>query len=300
MAPLSRLVALVGLVTSSTALAHFYLEAPLNAYSQNSLGDPQKNPPCGNVASTPATNVVTTFEAGQTITVRIRETIFHPGHYRVAVGVTGPQSLPPVPAVTPGATNCGSTTIQNPAVFPVLADGMLLHTRAFTGPQSFQVTLPANLRCTNCTLQVYQFMSSHGGNNPGGCFYSHCANINVVAPDAGVMPMDAGMTGGGSAGGGTAGGTAGTGGGTASTGGGTSGTGGGTASTGGGTSGTAGGTSSMAGGTSGTAGGASGITLDGGVDPGPVGGCGCTGGAGSVLLAGLVLLAGAFRRRQYR
>lgn len=271
MPPLSRLTALVGLVTAHAALAHFYLEAPPNAFSQDALlGDPQKAPPCGNVNGTAATNIVTTYEAGQTITIRLRETITHPGHYRVALGVTGPQSLPAEPPVTAGTTACGSTTIQNPPVFPVLADGMLLHTSAFSGPQSFQVTLPANVTCTNCTLQVFQFMSQHGLNVPGGCFYHHCATINVVAPDAGVTPMDAGM-------------------------------GGGSAGTGGGTSGTGGGTSGTAGGTSATGGGEAHLhDTDAGVGPGPVGGCGCTGGAGSIVLAGLVLLGGALRRRQYR
>jgi MYXO-CTERM domain-containing protein len=41
---------------------------------------------------------------------------------------------------------------------------------------------------SNCVLQVAEFMSDHGLNNPGGCFYHHCANITIQAggTDAGA------------------------------------------------------------------------------------------------------------------
>jgi uncharacterized protein (TIGR03382 family) len=52
------------------------------------------------------------------------------------------------------------------------------------------VTLPADKTCTNCTLQVLEFMSNHGLNMPGGCYYHHCATINIVAPDGGTPPED--------------------------------------------------------------------------------------------------------------
>jgi uncharacterized protein (TIGR03382 family) len=269
MALLCRCFAILSLVTAQSSLAHFYLEAPPSAFAQNVLGDPQKAPPCGNVNGTPATNVVTTYEAGQTISIQFRETIFHPGHYRVALGVTGPMSLPAEPLVTPGLTDCGSTTIQNPPAFPVLADGALLHTRAFSGAQSFQVTLPSNVTCTNCTLQVIQFMSQHGLNVPGGCFYHHCATINVVAPDAGGLTVDAGLTAGGGAGGGMAGNAGGR-------------------SGGGSSSGTGGGGEVHQ------------HDLDAGIGPGPVGGCGCTGGGGSLILGGLGIVVALRRRPQYR
>jgi len=60
-------------------------------------------------------------------------------------------------------------------VFPVLADGVLSHTDVFPGTQSFQVTLPSDVTCTHCTLQVLEFMSSH----PAPCFYHHCADISI-------------------------------------------------------------------------------------------------------------------------
>jgi hypothetical protein len=75
----------------------------------------------------------------------------------------------------------------------VIVDDKLDHTTEFSSPQSFQVTLPTTT-CTNCTLQVIEFMSDHGLNDPGGCFYHHCAQVNLVAP--GTPIADAGVGGG--------------------------------------------------------------------------------------------------------
>jgi MYXO-CTERM domain-containing protein len=131
---------------------------------------------------------VTAFARGATITVTIDEKIFHPGHYRIALAVGDRSELPAEPVVTPASTPCGSVDVQDPPVFPVLADGIFEHTDAFSAPQTFQVTLPADVTCTKCTLQVIEFMSDHPLNDPGGCFYHHCADISIGAaamPDAG-------------------------------------------------------------------------------------------------------------------
>jgi MYXO-CTERM domain-containing protein len=71
---------------------------------------------------------------------------------------------------------------------------MLEHTSAFSGPQSFTVTLPSNVSCPGgagdgsiCTLQVIEYMSNHGA----PCFYHHCADITIGASgggDAGSVP----------------------------------------------------------------------------------------------------------------
>lgn len=185
-----RLALPVLVLSSQLALAHFILDAPEASFEQGVLGDPQKVPPCGESSDAKPTDLVTTFVAGQTVSISINETIFHPGHYRVAIGTNGPADLPPEPPVTADSTPCGSVPIDPNPAFPVLADGQLLHTSAFSGKQTFTVTLPSDLRCTNCTMQVLEFMGNHGLNNPGGCFYHHCATINVVAPDGGVVPPD--------------------------------------------------------------------------------------------------------------
>lgn len=180
-----RLALLVVLGLPVQALAHFTLDAPPAWQAQDVLGSPQKGPPCGNESAATPSNVVTPFVAGDTVSITINETIFHPGHYRVVLGVNGQGDLPADPVVTPGATPCGSTVIEATPTFPALADGQLLHTSPVSGPRSFTVTLPSNVTCTTCVLQIEEFMSSHPLNVPGGCWYHHCANISIAArPDA--------------------------------------------------------------------------------------------------------------------
>jgi hypothetical protein len=169
-------VAAVGLGASSSE-AHFILASPPATLAQSDLGDPQKAPPCGDNGSGVPTGIVTTFQQGQTITVTIEETVFHPGHYRIALAVNDVSELPPEPIVTPGATPCGSAPIMDPPVFPVLADGVFEHTAPLSGPQSIDITLPDDVTCDHCVLQIIQFMSDHALNDPGGCYYHHCAEI---------------------------------------------------------------------------------------------------------------------------
>lgn len=187
-------------VLSTPSHAHFTLEEPASWRTQNALGLPEKLGPCGNEDGGTDTGIVTAFQTGQTITVTIDEKIFHPGHYRIALAVHDRSELPPEPVVTPGATPCGSVPIEDPPVFPVLADGVFQHTTPFTGPQSIQIALPPGVTCDKCTLQVIEFMSSHPLNNPGGCFYHHCADISIsdvpveAGTDAGTNVPDAGNT----------------------------------------------------------------------------------------------------------
>jgi MYXO-CTERM domain-containing protein len=168
-----------------TSAAHFILQSPAASTEQSALGDPQKAPPCGDEGSAVATGIVTSYQGGDTITVTIDETIFHPGHYRIALALDD-GLFPEEPPVTPGATDCGSAPIDPAPVFPVLADGVFEHTEAFGEPQTIEITLPDDVSCTNCTLQVIQFMSNHGLNNPGGCYYHHCAAIAVESDPVGA------------------------------------------------------------------------------------------------------------------
>lgn len=195
----------IGISSATTvAAAHFSLESPPSWQAQDLSGSPQKAAPCGEDPAGEPTGIVTTFQSGQTITITIDEKIFHPGHYRVALAQGDRSELPEDPPVEAGDTPCGTTTIQDPPVFPVLADGVLLHDAPFDGPQTFEVTLPADVTCDHCTLQVIEFMSNHGLNNPGGCFYHHCADIALQSDP---VPSDGG-SGAGAGGAGGAGGSA--------------------------------------------------------------------------------------------
>jgi MYXO-CTERM domain-containing protein len=195
---LAGLLALLGAPAASQA--HFVLVSPAANYQQSGLGDPQKAPPCGDDGSAVATGEITNVQPGETITITIDETIFHPGHYRIALALDD-GVFPEEPPVTAGATACGSAPIDPAPAFPVLADGVWEHTDPFTEPQSIDVTIPADVSCTSCTLQVIQFMSNHGLNNPGGCYYHHCASIGVDG-DPPATTTSPGDESGGSSGGG--------------------------------------------------------------------------------------------------
>ncbi len=166
------------------AYGHFRLVSPTNVVEQDIYGDPQKDGPCGGAGT--ATNAVTAIQTGSTLTVTIDETIFHPGHYRVALAQTE-GALPAPPPVTPSmGDQCASAAIAQPPNLPILADGQLRHTASFGGQdQTIQIPLPAGMQCTDCVLQVLQFMSSHAA----PCFYYHCARVTISdtapPPDAG-------------------------------------------------------------------------------------------------------------------
>lgn len=155
------------------AHAHFILTTPPANLEQDALGDPQKVPPCGGGGT--ETGIITPYQAGDTVTITISETIFHPGHFRVALALNDMNELPPEPEVTPGNTACGTVEIMDPPVFPVLADGQLVHTDQLPDGSTFDVTLPDDVECEACTLQVLMFMQEHGA----PCFYHHCATISI-------------------------------------------------------------------------------------------------------------------------
>src|SRR5690349_25120140 len=99
-----RALPLALLFVPSLANAHFHLDSPPAEYTQTSVGDPQKSAPCGPVGEGGTeTGIVTQVMTGTSFTLKITETVTHPGHYRVAIAQTE-ADLPPEPAVTPGST----------------------------------------------------------------------------------------------------------------------------------------------------------------------------------------------------
>jgi len=170
------LVGAAGMFAPVLAHAHFVLITPDAWMSQTALGLPEKLGPCGDEGGGTPTGKVTAFRPGQTITVTIDEVVTHPGHYRVALAINQRSELPPEPEVTPTTDDpCASAAIRSPPIFPILADNVLPHTQPFGAPQTFTVTLPTDITCTKCTLQVVEFMSNHSV----PCFYHHCADISI-------------------------------------------------------------------------------------------------------------------------
>jgi uncharacterized protein (TIGR03382 family) len=192
-------LAIFGLV--ATAEAHFKLNTPAANLQQSAMyGDPQKVEPCGGAGV--ATNAVTEVRSGAMLSISITETIGHKGHYRVALA-PNMAGLPANPTVTDASCN-GLQPSANPTL-PILGDGLFKHTTEISGvSQTFQVMIPAGMTCTNCILQVIEYMYPHG--QP--CFYHHCATVNIspsapLPPDAGIEPgADAGTNPGDPGGGG--------------------------------------------------------------------------------------------------
>ncbi len=198
----ARFVSAVALALTAAApavgYAHFKLVEPASWIVEDNRGDPQKAGPCGGSNTdwgTPS-YAVTKVTGGSTLHIKVQETIYHPGHYRVALAVNSPTELPKDPEAETRTTDRGpqsvSGAIQNPVQIPVLADGLWVHNTRPTGqmdPWETDVQLP-NINCSKCTLQVVQFMEEHGFNNPGGYTYHHCANLAITADAS--KPLDTG------------------------------------------------------------------------------------------------------------
>jgi hypothetical protein len=177
------------------APVHFKLLEPVSWIVEDERGDPQKAGPCGgtnNDWGTPSF-VVNEYVGGSTMHLKLVETIYHPGHYRVALAVNSMLELPPDPVAETRQTERGpysvSGEIQDPPQPPVLADGLFQHDTRPESPQTYEadITLP-NINCDHCFLQVIQFMNDHAYNNPGGYSYHHCAVLKITADPS--KPID--------------------------------------------------------------------------------------------------------------
>ena len=179
--------------------AHFQLLEPAPWIELNDLGNPQKVGPCGGNPnrdnSEILSGVVTEVTGGSDLHLKIQETIFHSGHYRVALSVNSRNELPADPLTFEKYTDRGIYSvwgaIQSPPQIPVIADGLFRHYpeegqgasfRPETPMDPWEADIPIpNINCEKCTLQVIQFMADHGYNQPGGYSYHHCADLKITA-----------------------------------------------------------------------------------------------------------------------
>ncbi len=166
--------------------AHFVLEIAGCQPRQNTIGDPQKLGPCGGTSQDPGTptGAVTELAGGSTLHLKLREAVYHPGHYRVALARTSAQ-LPADPETLTregpnGPISVSAAIAADPAP-PVLADGLFPHT-APRAPGTFweaDLRVP-NVDCKDCVVQVIQWMGEHGYNPDGGYTYHHCATVSIT------------------------------------------------------------------------------------------------------------------------
>jgi hypothetical protein len=332
---LASTIALLGL--TSTAHAHFGLQSPPQVVAQTDVSG-KGSPPCGpdtGMAATP-----TPVQGGHPLTIKVFESVGHFGFYRVALALQSRSELPVDNVVydasgkvlPPNGMPTGTSAradVENPAVFPVLADNLFKHTTAPNMVTYMGDVMIPNVTCDRCILQVIEFMYPHGFNTSvpgpgGGYFYHHCAELKITA-DPSLPPFMAGADGGA---GGTSGkdaaaeaSTTGTGGTTGTAGSGSAGTGGnngtsgasgttGAAGTGTGTAGVSGtgasGSNGAAGttatGTAGATSGSAGTTAGTGPRQGGGGGCNISGrnelGLWCLASLGAVVFAASRRRRR--
>src|SRR3989441_9352951 len=178
------MVAGLAIAAQSTS-AHFRLLEPASWLIESDRGDPQKSGPCGG-ANTDWGNpsyFISKAVGGQKLHIKVQETVYHPGHYRVALAVNSPTELPPDPQVTTRDSERGpwsvSAVIQNPPQTPALADGLFVHSPPPTRPLApfgTDVQVP-NINCKKSTLQILQFMAEHAFNNPRGYMHPHSAKL---------------------------------------------------------------------------------------------------------------------------
>jgi hypothetical protein len=177
-----------GIAATPVVNAHFKLLEPASWLVEDDRGDPQKLEPCGGTFANPgmASGLTTDVKGGQKLKIVVNETIYHPGHYRIALARKR-NNLPEDPAVTMKDTERGprsaSAVIQANPQPPLLVDGLWPHTEKPTVNWETEITIP-NITCEACTLQVIQFMAEHPGVREGGFSYHHCAVVNITADPA--------------------------------------------------------------------------------------------------------------------
>ncbi len=164
------LASLAILLTPTVAAAHIQLTSPLPRTLDQKIG------PCGN-ATSPRSASPTVLPPGATVTVTWKETINHPGHYRLSFDNDGTDFTVPL-----SFTDTTQTT-------NVLVD-MITDSGTANSMYSQEITLP-DLECENCTIQLIQMMTDKPPYGDGNDIYFSCADVALRAgtpppPDAGV------------------------------------------------------------------------------------------------------------------
>ena len=162
----AALIALLLAAVASPAAAHIQLDEPTARHTA------QKRGPCGLARDPGRGDQITVYEPGQTITVRWRETINHPSHYRISFDEDGHDDF------------------VEPAGFDDLYSGpsVLLDDISDQrgGQYSAQVTLP-DLECERCTLQLVQVMYDKPPYGDGNDLYYQCADLALRRPASADM-----------------------------------------------------------------------------------------------------------------
>ncbi|HKP61318.1 MAG TPA: SCE4755 family polysaccharide monooxygenase-like protein, partial [Polyangiales bacterium] len=172
------------LLCSAPVYAHFKQLQPASWLNEDELGAPQKGSPCGpgnsrpfigdDVQPIPESGALTTFRAGETITVQLQETIYHPGYFRISIAETSAAEATTADFPDPALTDTENCHYDHAAVMTtphgqVLGDGLFMASELSAENRSLmtQVKLP-DKPCEHCALQVVQVMEGHPASS---CFY---------------------------------------------------------------------------------------------------------------------------------
>ena len=98
----------------SAVYAHFRLLEPASWLVEDQRGDPQKAGPCGGDGKGPGTpsNTIGKVVGGSKLHLKVEETVFHPGHNRVALAVNSRDA--PLPSTVVKATASRETENAGP------------------------------------------------------------------------------------------------------------------------------------------------------------------------------------------
>ena len=124
MRQLGTIIVALGLAASPALVleAHFRLIEPASWIVENERGDPQKAAPCGADAKAEMSKALTPVKGGSLLHLKVLETIYHPGHYRVALAVNSREELPADPMTFERTTDKGPRSvwgvIQSPPQLP--------------------------------------------------------------------------------------------------------------------------------------------------------------------------------------
>jgi hypothetical protein len=192
--PAAFAVAVAAVAIPAAVSAHFVMIEPNGWLMENQLGDPQKLGPCGGTTKDPGTqtNIVNQARGGDMLKIRVLETVYHPGHYRVSLAVKDRSELPADPEImtrdTPKGPYSVSAKIAD-AKPPIIADGLFVHDTKPAPGQIFETSIKLpNINCDKCTLQVAEFMAEHPRNADGDFTYHHCATFKITANPK--LPID--------------------------------------------------------------------------------------------------------------
>ncbi|MES2604241.1 MAG: hypothetical protein V4603_04840, partial [Pseudomonadota bacterium] len=134
------LIAVAFALASMGAHAHFKLDAPASWINEDDKGDPQKLAPCGGTVADGGarSGAITEVQGGAMTKLAVTETVYHPGHYRVALA-RRMNLLPADPAAVMKTNDKGQQRSDYAAVdpnpkAPVLLDGLWASQQKLTPP----------------------------------------------------------------------------------------------------------------------------------------------------------------------